>query len=79
MRPVIIFDEIDFVKKDYHGVFVSQRDSDNLEKIIMYITENYHEIYQLMKKNILPSKEIFIQEIVEALNGQWSFISYYDW
>ena len=52
MRPVIIFDEIDFVKKDYHGVFVSQRDSYNLEKIIMYITENYHEIYQLMKKNI---------------------------
>jgi len=70
MRPVIIFDEIDFVKKDYHGVFVSQRDSYNLEKIIMYITENYHEIYQLMKKNILPSKEIFIQEIVEALNGE---------
>ena len=67
MRPIIIFDEINFVKKNYQGVFVTKRSSDYLEKTIKDIVENYQVILKLMKKNTLPSKEMFIKELTEAL------------
>ena len=69
-RPIIIFNEIDFVKKNYHGVFVSTRNADYLAKTIKYIIENYHTISELMKKNVLPSKAMFIKELTKQLaNG----------
>jgi len=69
MRPIIIFDEINFVKKKYNGVFISKRDVSNLEKTIMYIVKNYKDIYQEMKKNSLPLKEDFTKEMVRILSG----------
>ena len=69
-RPIIIFNEIDFVKKNYQGVFVSKRNADYLAKTIKYIIENYHTISELMKKNVLPSKAMFIKELAKQLaNG----------
>ena len=69
-RPIIIFSEIDFIKKNYQGVFVSTRNADYLAKTIKYIIENYHAISELMKKNVLPSKAMFIKELAKQLaNG----------
>ena len=66
-RPIIIFNEIDFIKKNYQGVFISKRNADNLEKTIKYIIENYRAISKLMKENILPSKAMFIKELAKQL------------
>ena len=52
MRPIIIFREIDFIKKDYYGVFVADRKTNSLEERIKYICNNYDEIAESMKKNI---------------------------
>ena len=70
-RPIIIFSEIDFIKKNYQGVFVSRRNADYLAKTIKYIIENYHTISELMKKNVLPSKAIFIKELVKQLANRF--------
>lgn len=67
-RPVIIFKDIDFVKKDYNGVFICKRDSDDLQKTIHYIIKNYNEITKSMTKNKLPMKEEFIKQLVKFLS-----------
>ena len=67
MRPVIIFSEIEFVKQSYYGVFVSDRKSDSFEQKIKYICNNYNEILELMKKNVLPTKKEFISKMVKIL------------
>jgi len=67
MRPVIIFNEIEFVKHNYNGVFVSERKSDSFEQKIKYIYNNYNEILELMKKNVLPTKKEFINKMVKVL------------
>ena len=69
MRPIIIFDDINFVKKNYYGVFVSRRDSESLVKTIKQIMENYKIISEQMKKNILPTKEIFIKNLTKELTS----------
>ena len=69
MRPIIIFEDINFVKKNYYGVFVSKRDSESLVKTIKQIMENYKIISEQMKKNILPTKEIFIKNFTKELIG----------
>jgi len=69
MRPVIIFDEINYVKKEYRGIFVCKRNSNSLKNTIDYIIKNYKEISKLMEKNILPSKKMFIKEIANILSS----------
>jgi len=67
MRPIIIFKEIDFIKKDYYGVFVADRETNSLEEKIKYICNNYDEITASMKKNILPTKENFLDKMIKIL------------
>ena len=44
LRPVIIFKEIEHVKRDREGVFVCDRNYKSLENIINYINNNYENI-----------------------------------
>jgi len=63
LRPVIVFDEINYVAKNKKGVFVSSRNADSFFEKIDYIMNNYDKIQSEMKKNILPENKQFISDL----------------
>jgi glycosyltransferase involved in cell wall biosynthesis len=68
LKPVIIFNDIKHVKKNYYGIFVAQRTSKGLKKTILYIKENYHHIQKKMKQNRLQTHQDFIKSFVRILS-----------
>jgi len=66
-RPVIVFKDIDHVKRDREGVFVCERNLKSLEETINYINENYGDITDKIKTNKLPTKMSFINELKKIL------------
>ena len=69
-RPVIIFEDIDYIVRDKKGIFVTKRDIDSFLKTTKYIMENYAEIQKNMEKNILPTKKDMIKQISDIINNQ---------
>tara|TARA_Y100000590_G_scaffold135594_1_gene155146 strand:- start:17434 stop:18450 length:1017 start_codon:yes stop_codon:yes gene_type:complete len=67
-RPAIIFEEISHVIQNKKGVFVTKRKTENLIQTINFIMNNYKNIIQSIKKNDLPSKEKFIEQMKDILN-----------
>ncbi len=67
LRPVIIFEEISHVATNKTGVFICKRDLYSLKDKINYIMQNYINIQDQIKKNILPSKEKFISDLTNIL------------
>lgn len=67
LRPVIIFKEIEHVKRNREGVFVCDRNYKSLENIINYINNNYENIVYRIKKNNLPTKKNFINELKKII------------
>jgi glycosyltransferase involved in cell wall biosynthesis len=59
MRPIIIFDDIKHVKKNFYGVFVCKRDPKELENMIEFIIINYKKIQNKMLQNKLPTRKMF--------------------
>lgn len=68
LKPVIIFNEIKYVKKNYYGIFVARRTSESLKKTILYIRKNYQNIQNKMKQNRLQTHQDFIKNLVEILS-----------
>ncbi len=68
-RPVIIFEEIDYIIQNKHGIFVSKRETKYLIETINYIIKNYSAIQEKMKKNKLPKKENFISDLTKILTS----------
>jgi len=68
LRPVIIFDEISHVVKDFKGVIISKRNSQSLLKAINFVIDNYNNIQDDMKNNKLPTKDNFISAMIKILN-----------
>ncbi len=66
-RPVIIFEDINYIVRDKRGIFISKRDKDSFLSTAKYIMDNYQEIQKDMKKNILPTKNSMIKEISEII------------
>ena len=71
-RPVIIFEDIDYIVRDKKGIFVTKRDIDSFSKTAKYIMDNYLEIQKNMEKNILPTKKDMIKQISDIINNQGS-------
>ncbi len=69
-RPVIIFEDIDYIVRDKMGIFVSKRDIDSFSKTTKYVMDNYVEIQKNMKKNILPTKNSMIKQISDIIKFQ---------
>ena len=69
LKPVIIFDDIKHVINGRLGVFCTERESHKLKETIYFIINNYHEIRNDIKKNILPTKEYFIDKLVSIINN----------
>ena len=66
-RPVIVFNDISHVKSRMKGLFVSNRDTEDLQKTIIYILKNYEKIQSEMKKNKIPTKEHFQKELIKIV------------
>ena len=69
-RPVIIFEDIDYIVRDKKGIFVIKRDIDSFLKTTKYIMENYLEIQKNIEKNILPTKKDMIKQISDIIKFQ---------
>ena len=67
-RPVIVFDEISHVKRDFNGIFVCERNHVSLQEKINYIMKNYKSIQSQLKSNILPTKKNFQKEFNRIVN-----------
>ena len=67
-RPVIIFEEISYVKGNKYGVFIIKRNLKELEKTTNFILSNYDKIQEEIKKNNLPSREKMIKDLTNIIN-----------
>ena len=68
-RPIIVFEEIKHVKKNYKGVFVSKRDVKNLSITVDNIMKNYKNIQREMDENKLPTKDEFILQLKNIIKS----------
>jgi len=66
-RPVIIFSDIAHIVGDKKGIFVSERNAEDLLKTIKFIMNNFTNIFQEMSKNRLPTKEKFISQMTDII------------
>ena len=67
-RPVIIFEEINHIIQNRHGIFVSKRNAKSLSETIKFIMINYSNIRENMEKNKLPTKQEFILQMAQILS-----------
>ena len=67
-RPVIIFEEINHIIQNRHGIFVAKRNAKSLSQTIEFIMENYINIQDSMKKNKLPTRKEFIEQMTQLLS-----------
>jgi len=66
-RPVIIFEDIDYITRGKQGIFVSKRDKNSFSETANYIMKNYEEIQKKMEKNILPTRKDMIKQISDII------------
>lgn len=69
-KPVIIFDDIKHVIADRLGIFVCKRNSEDLEKKINFIYKNYSKIVKNISKNILPTKNVFLEDLNNIITNK---------
>ena len=67
-RPVIIFEEINHIIQNRYGMFVAKRNAKSLSQTIEFIMENYINIQESMKKNKLPTRKEFIEQMTQLLS-----------
>ena len=69
-RPVIIFEDIEYIMRNKKGIFVSKRDMNSFIEKTKYIMENYKEIQKNMEKNVLPTKKSMIKQISDIIKTE---------
>ena len=69
-RPVIIFEDIDYIVRDKKGIFVSKRDLNSFSETTKHIMDNYKEIQKKIEKNELPTKKRMIKQISDIIKLQ---------
>jgi len=69
-RPVIIFEDIEYIMRNKKGIFVSKRDINSFTEKTKYIMENYKEIQKNMEKNVLPTKKSMIKQISDIIKTE---------
>ena len=67
LRPVIVFKDIDHVIEDKKGIFVAERNIESLVERIKFIQKNYESIQEEMKKNKLPTKQEFLESLINII------------
>ena len=69
-RPVIIFEDIDYIVRDKKGIFVSKRDLNSFSETTKHIMDNYQGIQKKIEKNELPTKKRMIKQISDIIKLQ---------
>ena len=69
-RPVIIFEDINYIIRNKKGIFVSKRDINSFSEKAKYIMENYKEIQKNMEKNVLPTKKSMVKQISDIIKTE---------
>jgi|TARA_B100001964_G_scaffold34657_1_gene36977 glycosyltransferase involved in cell wall biosynthesis len=67
-RPVIIFEEIEYIIGNRIGVFVSKRNVRSVMETMVFIIKNYASIQKNIEKNKLPTKKNFISQMKDILS-----------
>ena len=62
-RPVIVFEEIKHVKKNFKGVFVCKRNTKDFLNKINFILNNYNQINKEIKKEKIFTKKDFQKQL----------------
>jgi glycosyltransferase involved in cell wall biosynthesis len=70
LLPVIIFEDIKHVVGSRKGVFVCKRNKDHFMSTSQYILNNYSDIVNEIKNNILPTKEKFIDDLSNIISSE---------
>jgi glycosyltransferase involved in cell wall biosynthesis len=69
LKPVIIFEDIKHVINGRLGVFSSERNHDKLKETIYFVINNYQEICNDIKKNKLPTKKDFLDNLDKIISN----------
>lgn len=67
LKPVIIFEDIKHVVENRFGVFVAKRELNDFLIKVKYIENNYKDVISKIKKNKLPNKKNFINNLVKII------------
>ena len=67
LKPIIIFEEIEYVINERKGIFVCKRNEKDLRKTINYILKNYSDIQRQIEKNYFYTKDNFKKEFLTSL------------
>ena len=70
LRPVIIFEEIQYVVNEREGIFVCKRDEKSLIDTITFILKNYTDIQKKIEHNYFYTKENFKKEILTLIQNE---------
>ena len=62
-RPIIIFQEISYVKKNFRGVFICKRNHKDFTNTVNHILKNYKKILKKIKGNKIYTKQEFQNEL----------------
>lgn len=68
-RPVIIFEDIAYIKREKKGIFIIKRNELSLIETTKYIMKNYELIQKEIEKNILPTKRIMLKNISDIIKS----------
>lgn len=71
LRPVIIFEEIQYVVNEREGIFVCKRDDKSLIDTITFILKNYTDIQKKIEQNYFYTKENFKKEILTLIQNEF--------
>ena len=68
-RPVIIFEDIAYVKKNKKGVFIIKRNVSEVRSKIIWILTNYYSIQKEMDQNDLPTMKKMLNQFSNILKS----------
>jgi len=68
MRAVIVFNDIKYVIQKRYGVFSIERNASQLARIINYIKRNDQLIFNQLKKNKLPLRIDFLENLYKIIS-----------
>ena len=72
LKPIIIFEDIKYVKNGRDGIFICKRNEKSLRKTIIYIFKNYKYIQKKIQKNYFYTKENFKNELLVSIKNEFS-------
>ncbi len=71
LKPVIIFEEIEYIIHGREGIFVCKRDKKSLRDTITFILKNYTNIQKKIAQNYFYTKENFKKEFLASIKDEF--------